>query len=164
MGSKAPQIFPFHVPLMWILGEVWGSGRGTGSTCSFLSTALRPLLFCFSTTLFTGQHQAWSYKNKNDSGKKKKSSAISSVQMQRLLQTRYWGTMGTAASLKCKHLRGMPRPQRKRSVWRPTDVLREELSEDAHVTALWNPISTFAWRAVNRFPQRFLRRASVLSR
>lgn len=72
MGSKAPQIFPFHVPLMWILGEVRGSGRGTGSTCSFLSTALRPLLFCFSTTLFTGQHQAWSYKNKNGSRKKKK--------------------------------------------------------------------------------------------
>lgn len=39
MGSKAP--------LMWILGEVWGSGRGTGSTCSFLSP--RPFArFCFA--------------------------------------------------------------------------------------------------------------------
>lgn len=47
MGSKVPQIFPFYVPLMWILGEVWGRGRGKGRTCSFLSTALR-LLFCFA--------------------------------------------------------------------------------------------------------------------
>lgn len=106
MGGKTPQIFPFYVPLMWILGRECGrecGGGGIGAPAVFCPRPLCLLLCCFCTSSFPGQHHPGLPKNKQT--KKKDGGKMSFAK---------WGDAPTAA---------------------PT-LSQAELSQDAHVAAL----------------------------